>query len=87
MFSCDKCGLCCMHIDTSPLSAPLDRGDGVCKFFEEDSKLCSIYEKRPILCNVDKAYHAYYRDKLTIKDFYQLNYAECKRLKEKYRIK
>lgn len=84
MFHCDKCGLCCMHIGSSPIFSALDRGDGVCKFFVDETRLCSIYRKRPTLCNVDKAYEVYYKDELTQQEYYEINYRSCKELKEKY---
>ena len=42
MFKCDCCGLCCMNLNKSDLYDDLNRGDGVCKYFDEVSKLCSI---------------------------------------------
>lgn len=40
MFKCDKCGECCRHLDKSEEYRELDRGDGVCKYL--DQNLCSI---------------------------------------------
>lgn len=51
MFKCDCCGACCRHLNLSALYAELDRGDGTCKYLS--GNLCSIYEKRPLLCRVD----------------------------------
>ena len=82
MFKCDCCGLCCMNLDKSDIYDDLNRGDGVCVFFNEDTKLCSIYNKRPDKCNVDKMYELIYSDKLSKKDYYKLNYEACKKLKE-----
>ena len=42
MFTCDKCGLCCMHIDESSLDEGMNRGDGVCKFFNDNTYLFKI---------------------------------------------
>jgi Fe-S-cluster containining protein len=28
-FPCTKCGACCRHVNLSPLTAYLDRGDGI----------------------------------------------------------
>lgn len=39
MFTCDKCGLCCMHIDESSLDEGMNRGDGVYKFFNDNTYL------------------------------------------------
>lgn len=53
-FRCDKCGLCCRLLRYVPQLAAFDRGDGVCRFLQ--GNLCSIYESRPDICNVEKMY-------------------------------
>lgn len=81
MFKCDCCGLCCMKLKMSELYSDLDRGDGICRYFDVTSKLCSIYENRPDKCNVDKMYEKFYKDKISIEEYYELNYEVCNRLK------
>lgn len=54
MFVCDCCGLCCMSLKKSELYSDLDRRDGICRYFDTDSKLCTIYNEPPDKCNVDK---------------------------------
>lgn len=83
MFLCDKCGLCCMQVKSSPIYAALDRGDGICFYFDEATKLCRIYENRPIVCNIEKAYEKFFRGKIELEEYYRLNYEACKKLKEK----
>lgn len=56
-FHCDKCGLCCHLLKDVPQLAAFDRGDGVCRFLQ--GNLCSIYESRPDICNVEKMYPAF----------------------------
>lgn len=80
MFECDKCGACCRHIDLSPLSVKLDRGDGVCRYL--NGNLCSIYSSRPLICRVDECYENFYRDSMSKDDFYQLNCQQCQKLKQ-----
>ena len=84
MFSCDKCGLCCMHIDESSLDEGMNRGDGVCEFFDDDTHLCRIYNERPIFCNVDKFYEEYLSEQFPREEYYDVNYKSCKTLKERY---
>lgn len=84
MFECDCCGLCCMHIDESGLDEGLNRGDGVCKYFDEKTHLCRIYRERPLICSVDRFYEAYLSSKITREDFYRTNYLSCKKIKERY---
>lgn len=82
MFNCDKCGYCCSNLDSSPLYADLDRGDGVCRYFDTDTRLCTIYADRPLKCNIDKTYELFFKDKMTLDEYYSLNYDACKKLKK-----
>ena len=82
MFECNRCGLCCMNLARSILYSDLDRGDGVCRYYESSSKKCTIYEQRPLKCNVDKIYEIYAIDKMTREQYYQMNYVACEKLKK-----
>lgn len=84
IFNCDKCGLCCQNLKLSSLYKDLDRGDGTCIFYNEETKLCNIYENRPIICNIEKAYELYFSDKIEKNKYYELNYEVCNKLKEKF---
>jgi Fe-S-cluster containining protein len=81
MFKCDCCGLCCMNLKMSELYSDLDRGDGICRYFDNIPKLCSVYNDRPDKCNVDKMYEKFYKDKMTIEEYYELNYVVCNNFK------
>lgn len=82
MFKCDKCGLCCKSLAGNPIYAELDRGDGICKYLN-DKNLCSIYNERPTLCRVDEAYNLYFKNCMTLEDYYNENYKVCNMLKSK----
>lgn len=81
MFNCDKCGICCTKLKLNMLYKHLDRGDGICKYFNEKTKLCNIYINRPLLCNIDEAYLTFFKNKMSIEDYYQKNYQICEKLK------
>lgn len=81
MFQCDRCGCCCRNIHLSSLYAPLDRGDGVCKYLDEQTSLCSIYATRPVECNIDAMFDAHFSKIMSKSEFYELNYKVCKDLK------
>lgn len=81
MYICEKCGLCCMQVSKSPIYAELDRGDGICYYFNSETKLCSIYNKRPTLCNISKSYEVYFKDQMSKDDYYRLNYESCKKIR------
>ena len=80
MFSCDKCGCCCRNLDKSELYIKLNRGDGVCRYLE--GNLCSIYDRRPDICNVEKGYKMFFEKLMSIEEYYYLNEYACKILKE-----
>lgn len=75
MFNCSKCGMCCRNLNKSDLYKELDRGDGICKYLQED--LCGIYEDRPLLCRVDECFKLYFKDLYTLDEYYSLNYECC----------
>ncbi len=82
MFKCKRCGLCCKSVSLSPLYAELNRGDGICKYFDNNSLLCTIYDHRPLVCNVDAMYETYLAYKMSKNEFYKLNYAGCRALEQ-----
>ena len=83
MFACDKCGLCCTKLSGLPIYSEFDRGDGVCKFFDEELRLCTIYPKRPLVCNVEKSYEKFFKWSISKEEYYKANYEACRELKEK----
>lgn len=82
-FSCDCCGLCCMNLKQSSLYEDLDQGNGICKFFEIESRLCAIYNNRPIKCNIEKCYELYFKNVMSKETYYKLNYKACRELKRR----
>ena len=79
-FKCDCCGLCCRSLKKVPALTNFDRGDGVCIHLRDDN-LCSIYEHRPEICNVDLMYEKYYSSIYTKEEFYKLNEKQCEKIK------
>lgn len=56
--------------------------DGVCKFLDKETNMCSIYDNRPIICRVDDFYYQYLPNIMSIGDFYTLNKEYCKLLQK-----
>lgn len=79
MFKCDMCGECCRNLDKSSLYEDLDMGNGVCRYLNGNK--CSIYDDRPLLCRIDESYEAFFKDVITIDEYYRLNYEACNILK------
>lgn len=45
-------------------------------------KIMFVYENRPLKCNIDKTYELLFKDKMTLEEYYRLNYESCKKLKK-----
>ena len=81
MFSCDKCGLCCRQVGNVTIGKNMALPNGICKYLNQETNLCNIYDKRPIICNVDKYYKMYMEDIMNKDDYYKLNKNVCDILK------
>ncbi|WP_265490275.1 YkgJ family cysteine cluster protein [Mergibacter septicus] len=82
IFPCDQCGACCRHVDLSPETKELDRGDGICKYYNQQTKLCTIYANRPEICRVDKQYITHYKNQYSWQEFVVINLGICDILKK-----
>lgn len=85
MFHCTQCGCCCRSLKEIRLLQFLDRGDGICKYLNEASNLCEIYETRPLLCRVDECYSAFFAHSMSRHDYEELNYRACAELKKRFK--
>ena len=79
-FPCNSCGKCCRQVSLSDLTNYLDRGDGVCKNFNELSSLCNIYNDRPLICRVEDYYKTYLYDQIDWDEFVKINLDICEKL-------
>lgn len=80
-FNCDKCGLCCQHINRIPQLKEFDSGNGRCIHLTGEN-LCDIYSTRPDICNVERMYMLFYKDLISQSDFFYLNKKGCNDLKK-----
>lgn len=83
IFECDKCGICCRHIDQIPQLKQFDLGNGQCIHLSVDN-LCDIYLHRTEICNVDKMYELHFKDKMSRQEYLALNYEGCRDLKKRF---
>lgn len=79
MFYCDQCGECCRHVQKAEPYRDLDRGDGVCKYLQDNK--CSIYANRPLICRVDECYERFFKEQYTKEQYYHYNHLSCLKLK------
>ena len=90
-FPCTKCGLCCKQLantlsnqhslpqkvqDLLSIFPYRPKPDGSCPKLTEDG-LCSVYDSRPIICNIKLAAQVLNHD---IMDWYQINAENCNNL-------
>lgn len=78
-FPCTGCGLCCRNVAHSPLTVWLDRSDGVCRHYEEQTQSCAIYGNRPDVCRVGQG-HARFFSNVDFKEYLKLNAQICNML-------
>lgn len=76
-FPCNACGKCCRRVRQSTETAWLDRGDGVCRNFDESGKQCLIYADRPLVCRVEEYYVQHLSTQFTWEEFVKINLDIC----------
>ena len=81
-FPCNACGKCCQRVNFSPQTAFLDRGDGICRYFDDQTNLCTIYETRPLVCRVKEYYQAFLSSQYSWEEFIRLNQEICQKLQK-----
>ena len=87
-FYCDKCGLCCSHLDLFGDSyKELNRGDGTCIYFNEQNRLCNIYNDRPDICNVEKGYILFFSKLVSYQKYIDNTTEGCNKLKIMFKFK
>ncbi|MBQ6972048.1 MAG: hypothetical protein IJP86_06795 [Synergistaceae bacterium] len=84
MFNCDCCGLCCRHISGIKMLEAFDDRTGTCIYLDRDNDLCTIYDSRPVICNIDAMYDIFFSRKMTREEFYAMNRESCMRLKREH---
>lgn len=79
-FQCSQCGSCCRRAGKTGFMP--DRGDGACIYLTDDN-MCSIYEDRPELCNMEKIWIKRNQEldlekrSITKKDYFIINSEAC----------
>lgn len=81
-FPCTSCGKCCKNIDLLVTINHLDRGDGTCRHFDDESMLCTIYEERPLICRVEDYYKQHLSSIYQWDEFVKMNLEVCEKLQK-----
>ena len=79
-FVCSQCTACCKL--AGEMGIMPRRKDGACKYLTKDNQ-CSIYETRPLECNVKKMANHFGKKE---KDYYKTVSKTCNSLMEYYKI-
>jgi Fe-S-cluster containining protein len=56
LYKCENCGQCCKNWNPAQHDISLVDENGVCKFLNQETNLCTIYDKRPIFCRTYEYY-------------------------------
>ena len=79
-FPCTACGKCCRNVHLSEQTAYLNRGDGICRYFDTETNLCKIYENRPLICRVEDYYKTHLSHIYEWDEFVKLKLEICQKL-------
>lgn len=86
-FPCQKCGRCCQSLAQNALFEELNRGDGICRHYDEQARDCRIYDTRDILCDVRRTFEQYFAHEFDWETFIDLNIAFCHSLNQNHKLK
>ena len=78
-WTCTRCGACCRHVGRVPILAKYADESGACKFLDKDN-LCTVYEKRPPVCNVAWVYEHFFKGHVSEEEFYARTQEACEAL-------
>lgn len=81
-FRCIQCGLCCRMLKLIPALSDYDDGNGVCRYLKNN--LCDIYKDRPLICNVEAMYTAFFKDAMDEDTFIRENLNACLKLSKQF---
>ncbi|WP_439213357.1 YkgJ family cysteine cluster protein [Duffyella gerundensis] len=81
-FPCNQCGACCRLVSLTQETQFLDRGDGACRHYDDQNRLCTIYDTRPLICQVEKQYQLNYQQQYSWREFIDINRIACLELEK-----
>lgn len=88
-FGCTKCGACCKRIKKTVEDNNISKADFPYKFTSKGActmlkdRKCTVYENRPLICNVDKFIEVFGLDK---EHAYAVGIKECNELIRRYKL-
>ena len=79
-FPCLACGLCCRRAGTVPYLADQAAEDGVCSHLDRQTQRCTIYTRRPLICNIAAMYDACFKEHISEREYIRENLRICRDL-------
>ena len=76
-FPCLICGLCCEKAAMVLQLQPYIGEDGLCKYYDKETKKCRIYLHRPEICNTCQMYEKYFQSIMSEPEFMIKNLEVC----------
>jgi Fe-S-cluster containining protein len=65
-------------LNNIPMLVKYNNGHGVCVFLKDN--LCTIYSKRPDICNINMMYSLYFKNIMSEEEFVVANLEACSKL-------
>lgn len=77
-FPCIQCALCCRKVNEVETTKHLyDAERGCCRHLDTSTNRCTIYDDRPLYCNVAYMYDTYFNTIMSESEFIQMNLKVC----------
>lgn len=77
-FPCFRCGACCLDVSGVEEISSWATRDGACRYYDAEKHECTIYDRRPTVCNVWKTYRqSYEKQNVSWDDFVYTNMLNC----------
>lgn len=77
IYKCENCGECCKNWNPAKHDKNIVDKNGVCKYLDINTNLCTIYENRPIFCRIDELYKKEFKDKMDWNYYIKLQKIGC----------
>lgn len=77
-FPCFRCGACCLDVSGVEEISSWATRDGACRYYDAEKRECTIYDRRPTVCDVWKTYRqSYEKQDVSWDDFVYTNMLNC----------
>ena len=83
IYNCEACGAqCCRNWNPAKYDKTIVNEQGICKYLNVNTNLCTIYETRPDFCRIYKWYEQQYSMTISLEQFLSEQKLGCKVLQK-----